>query len=77
MLRILRRLYNTRHGREAPISEGRILAQLREVDVSVVRDNTTKRHFVIPPTINSIKSRLYKVLGLTIQHQTVSVEIDP
>lgn len=77
MLRILRRLYNTWHGGKAPISEGRILAQLREVDVLVVRDNTTKRHFVIPPTTNSIKIRLYKALGLTIQHQTVSVEKDP
>ena len=77
MLRILRRLYNTRHGAEAPISEGQILAQLREVEVSVVRDNTTKRHFAIPSAANSTKVRLYKALGLTIQCQTVPVEKDP
>lgn len=77
MLRILRRLYNTRHGAEAPISEGRILAQLREVEVSVVRDNTTKRHFAIPSAASSTKVRLYKALGLTIQRQTVPVEKDP
>ena len=77
MLRILRRIYNTRHGAEAPISEGQILAQLREVEVSVVRDNTTKRHFAIPSAANSTKVRLYKELGLTIQRQTVPVEKDP
>ena len=77
MLRILRRIYNTRHGAEAPISEGQILAQLREVEVSVVRDNTTKRHFAIPSAANSSKFRLYIALGLTIQRQTVPVERDP
>lgn len=77
MLRILRRLYNTRCGGEAPISEGRISAQLREVEVSVLGDNTTIRHFVIPSAANSTKSRLYKVLGLTIQRQTVPLEKDP
>lgn len=77
MLRILRRLYNTRHGAEDPISEGRLLAQLREVEVSVVRDHTTGRHFAIPSAANSTKIRLYKALGLTIQRQTVPVEKDP
>lgn len=77
MLRILRRLYNTWHGGEARISKGQILAQLREVEVSVVRDNATKRHFVIQSAANSTKIRLYKALGLTIQRQTVPVEKDP
>ena len=75
--RILRRLYNMRHGAEAPISEGQILAQLREVEVSVVRDNTTKLHFASPPAANSTRIWLYKALGLTIQRQTVPVEKDP
>ncbi len=44
---ILSRLYNTRHGMEASISEGQILVQLREVEVSMLRDNTTNRHFAI------------------------------
>ncbi len=61
---------------EAPISEGQILAQLREVEVSVVRDKTTKRHFAIPLAANSTKVRLYKAIGLTIQRQTVPVEKD-
>ncbi|MDE2827065.1 MAG: hypothetical protein OXL40_07110, partial [Bacteroidota bacterium] len=69
MLRILRRIYNTRHGAEAPISEGQILAQLREVEVSVVRDNTSKRYFAIPSAANSTSVRLYKALGLTIQRR--------
>ncbi len=77
MLRILRRIYNTRHGAEAPISEGQILAQLREVEVSVVRDKTTQRHFAIPSAANSTKVRLYKAMGLTIQRQTVPLEKDP
>lgn len=77
MLRVLRRLYDARHGTEAYINEGQMLAQLREVEVSVVRDNTTKRHFAIPSAANSTKVRLYKVLGLTIQRQTVPVEKDP
>ena len=71
--RILRRIYNTRHGAEAPISEGQILAQLREIEVSVVRDNTTTRHFAIPYAANGTKVRLYNALVLTIQRQTVPV----
>ena len=76
MLRILRRLYNTRHGAETPLSEEQILAQLREVEVSLVRDQNTQRHFVIPSAANRTKIRLYKALGLTIQRQTVPVESD-
>ncbi len=78
MLRILRRIYNNRHGADTtPISEGQILSQLREVDVSVVRDKTTKRHFAIPTAANSTKVRLYKAMGLMIQRQIVPLEKDP
>lgn len=76
MLRILRRFYNTRHGGEILISEGRILTQLRDVEVSVARYNTTMRHFVVPSAADSTKSRLYRALGLTIQRQMVPVEKD-
>ena len=76
LLRILRRHYNTRHGGEASLSEGQILAELRDVEVSVVRDNTTQRHYVMPAAANSTKIRLYKAMGLTIQRQTVPVEKD-
>ncbi len=71
---MLRRLWNTRHGQRVPISEGQILAQLREVEVSVVRDKTLQRHFAIPSAVNSTKVRLYKAMGLTIQCQTVPLE---
>ena len=77
MLRILRRHYNIRHAGQASLSEGQILAELREVEVSVVRDNTTKRHYAIPAAASSTKIRLYKAMGLTIQRQTVPVEKDP
>ena len=77
MLRILRRLNNTWHGSEAPVNEGQVPAQLREVVVSVVSDSTTVRYFVILAAANGTKIRLYKVLGLTIQRQTVVVEQDP
>ena len=77
MLRILRRHYNIRYGGQASLSEGQILAELREVEVSVVRDNTTKRHYAIPAAASSTKIRLYKAMGLTIQRRTVSVENDP
>jgi len=63
MLRILRRHYNIRHGGQASLSEGQILAELREVEVSVVRDNTTKRHYAIPAAASSTKIRLYKAMG--------------
>ena len=76
MLRILRRLYNTRHDAETPLSEEQILAQLREVEMSLVRDQNTQRHFVIPSAANRTKIRLYKALGMTIQRQTVPVESD-
>ena len=76
MLRILRRLYNTQFGAQMPLSEGKILAELREVEVSVVRDNTTRRHFAIPSAASPVKVRLYKALGLTIQRETVPVEVD-
>ena len=58
------------------LSEEQILAQLREVEVSLVRDQNTKRHFVIPSAANRTKIRLYKALGLSIQRQTVPVESD-
>ncbi|MDE2827570.1 MAG: hypothetical protein OXL40_09735 [Bacteroidota bacterium] len=63
--------------RRSPVSAGRVLAQLREVEASVVRNNTTTHHFVIPSAANSTKIQLYKALGLTIQCQTVPVKKDP
>jgi len=74
MLCILRRLLNTRHEVEAPISEGGILAQLREVEASVVSDNTPMRYFVVPSAANSTKSQLYRALGPPIQRRTLPVE---
>ena len=74
MLRILRWQYNTRHAGKESLSEQRILAELRQVEVSLVRDTTTNRHFAIPSAANSTRIRLYKAMGLTIQRQTVPVD---
>ncbi|MDE2958335.1 MAG: hypothetical protein OXU68_15215 [Bacteroidota bacterium] len=62
----MRRHYNIRHAGQASLSEGQILAELREVEVSVVRDNTTKRHYAIPAAASSTKIRHYKAMGLTV-----------
>ena len=41
ILRMLRYLYNTRYGAEHPLSEARILAELRNVETSVLQDRNT------------------------------------
>ena len=71
LLRLLRYLYNTRHGAEHPLSEGRVLAELRKVETSVLRDRKTNAYYALPSAANPTQIRLYKAVDQTLRRTTV------
>ena len=71
LLRMLRYLYNTRHGAAPPLSETRILAELRNVETSVLRDRKTNAYYALPSAANNTQIRLYKAVDQTLRRTTV------
>ncbi len=71
VLRILRYRYNTMHGGNEPLSEARILSELRQVETSVLVDRNTNNLYALPSAANGTQIRLYKAVGQSLQRTTV------
>lgn len=71
LLRILRHRYNTRFGAKQRLSEGQILAELRQVEASVIRDRGTDAEYLLPSKARTEAIRLYQAVGQELPRQTV------
>ncbi len=74
LLRMRRYRYHTRPGAEAPLSEARILAELRNVEVLVLRDRNTNTYYALPSAANPTQIRLYKAVDQTQRRPTVRLK---
>ena len=71
LMRLLRYRYLQQHSTQAPLSEDRILEELDRVRVSIVRDHSSRRRFVLPFPPNREQTLLYRTVGLTLRRSTV------
>ena len=71
LLRILRHRYNTRYGSKHRLSEGQILAELGNVEASVICDRGNHAEYLLPSKPTEEGIRLYRVVNQTLQRQTV------
>ena len=74
LLRILRYRHNSMHGGKEPLSEARILSELSRVEVSVIVDRNTGRHFAMPSAAAHAQVSLYKTVGQVLQRATVPLK---
>ena len=66
--------YNKRPGAVPSLSETRILAELRKVETSVLRDRQTNVYYAWPSAANNTKIRLYKAVDQTRRRTTVRLK---
>ena len=71
LLRILCHRYNTLFGAKQRLSEGQILAELSQVQVSLIRDRGTDAEYLLPSKAREEAIRLYHAVGQKIPRQTV------
>ena len=71
LLRILRHRYHTLFGAKQRLSEGQILAELSQVQVSLIRDRGTDAEYLLPSKAREEAIRLYHAVGQKIPRQTV------
>ncbi len=71
LLRILRHRYNTRYGSKHRLSEGQILAELGNVEASVICDRGNHAEYLLPSKPTEEGIRFYRVVNQTLQCQTV------
>ncbi len=71
LLRILRHRYNARFGTKQRLSEGQILAELGNVEASVICDRGNNAEYLLPSKATREGIRLYQVVNQTLQRQTV------
>ena len=71
LMRLLRYRYLQQHSTQAPLSEDRILEELDRVRVSIVRDHSSRKRFVLPFPPNREQTLLYRTVGLTLRRSTV------
>ena len=71
LLRILRHQYNARFGTKQRLSEGQILAELGNVEASVICDRGNQAEYLLPSKATREGIRLYQVVNQTLQRQTV------
>ena len=71
LLRILRHRYNTMFGEKQRLSEKQILAELGQVQASVIRDRGTNAEYPLPSKPRKEAIQLYKAVGQQLPHQTV------
>ncbi len=74
LLRILRYQHTSMHGGKEPLSEVRILSELLAVEVLVLRDQGTGKHYLVPAATGRQQITLYKAVGLILQRSTVPLE---
>ena len=71
LLRILRHRYNTLFGAKQRLSEGQILAELSQVQASLIRDRGTDAEYLLPSKARDEAIRLYHAVGQKLPRQTV------
>ena len=71
LLRILRHRYNARFGTKQRLSETQILAELGNVEASVICDRGNYAEYLLPSKATREGIRLYQVVNQTLQRQTV------
>ena len=70
LLRILRWKYARQHARQLPLSEDRILAELGNVPVPLIRDQGNGNRYLVPFGSTLEQHLLYKTVGLTLRRTT-------
>ncbi len=71
LLRILRHRYHTLFGQKQRRSEGQILAELSQVQTSIIRDRGTDAEYLLPSKPREEAVRLYRAVEQTLPRQTV------
>ncbi|MXW15576.1 MAG: IS1634 family transposase [Rhodothermaceae bacterium] len=71
LLRILRHRYNTLFGAKQRLSEGQILAELSQVQASLICDRGTDAEYLLPSKARDEAIRLYHAVGQKLPRQTV------
>ncbi|MDE2645494.1 MAG: IS1634 family transposase [Bacteroidota bacterium] len=71
LLRILCHRYNTLFGAKQRLSEGQILAELSQVQASLIRDRGTDAEYLLPSKAREEAVRLYHAVGQSLPRQTV------
>ena len=71
LLQILRHRYNARFGTKQRLSEGQILAELGNVEASVICDRGNHAEYLLPSKVTREGIRLYQVVNQTLQRQMV------
>ncbi len=71
LLRILRYRYNTRYGSKHRLNEEQILAELGNVEASVICDRGNHAEYLLPSKPTEEGIRLYRVVNQPLQRQTV------
>ncbi len=71
LLRILRYWHNTMHGGKEPLSEARILSELRQVEMSGPLDRHSNNLYALPSAANRTQIRLYKAGCQRLQRTTM------
>lgn len=64
LLRLLRYKYNCGHAGKAPLSEARILSELRRVQTSLITDRSTLKQYLIASPATTAQRALFSTVGL-------------
>ena len=70
LVQIAHYCYHLQYSRK-PISKGRMLREIRDVEVSIIEDTGNKNEFLLPSSVNDTQTRIYHALGLKLQTRTV------
>ncbi len=73
LLRIYRWRFNLSHPKQPPLSEQRILSELRDVQASLLVDENNDMHYLLSSKSNQIQRFLYGAVGAKLCRQTVAL----
>ena len=71
LLCIYRWRFNLGHPKQSPLSEQRILSELRDVQASLLVDESNYMHYLLSSKSNQIQRFLYGVVGAKFCRETV------
>ena len=71
LLRIYRWRFNLSHPKQPPLSEQRILSELRDVQASLLVDENNDMHYLLSSKSNQVQRFLYGAVGAKLCRQTV------
>ena len=76
LLRVLRDRYRTAHPDHPPLSEERLLAELRNVTTTKVHDRDTDRRYLMPTSLRMEQRMIYSAVGAKPQTDTILLDGD-